>query len=106
MTYFLPAADQVEVIVQDHTPKFGYFIRAVLHIRIHGDHDLAFRGFKAFVEGGRLAIIALEPYAFDTGIAASQFINDLPGIVRAAIIYEDDLTGKVILLYHAVDPAA
>jgi hypothetical protein len=65
-------------------------LRPMLQIVVHGDGGVIFCGLDPAQRGIVLAVIAHQVDAVDPGIFLCQGADQLPALVRAAIIDEDD----------------
>ena len=91
LAVFPPAAHGVVAFFQlGHQP--GNLLRRVLQVRVQGDHHLAPGRLKAGENGLVLPEIAVKlesPYML--GILLVEPGQDLPGVIRGAVVHQDDL---------------
>ena len=99
-----PSADQVVSLFGNHPVQFRDFVRRVLQIGVHRDHDVAPGRFEAAVESGRFPVIAPEPDGPDARIGVVQRADHFPRAVVAAVVHEDDFVREAVLRHHPLDP--
>ena len=84
-----PADDVVSLFNFGH--EGGDLFRVVLQVAIHGDDDVAARGIKACLECRGLAKVPAQDDNFYAGVARVDFVERLQGVVRTAVVDEDNL---------------
>lgn len=104
VTDFFPTRDHVIALVENHVHKSRYFVGAVLKIGVHGDDNATLCGGKAFAESRAFAIVAAETYAEDARVLLMQLFHTLPGIIRTAVVDNDDFVGICGGLHDALNP--
>ena len=87
MADFLPAGHQVVAVLAYHTVQFGYLVRAVLKVGVHGDDHVSGGFTEAGLKGSGLAVVAAEAVGSYVRIDGRQLLYCLPGTVVASIIY-------------------
>ena len=58
--FFFPAGYQIVPVFGDHPVKFGYLIRAVLQIGVHGNDHVTFSPLESAMQSRRLTVVATE----------------------------------------------
>ena len=99
----LPADDDIEPLLDllDELVQIG---RIVLEIRVHGDDDLALRALETGRQAHRLAEVRAQADTADARIFAVQLGDDLPGVVGAAVVDEDELVADAARLEAVAHP--
>ena len=105
VTLLLVSAHEVVLLLRYHAVKFRDLIGRVLQVGIHRDDDIALGSLEAAVEGRTFAVIAAELDAvYVLRILVVQFFDDIPAVVRGAVIDEDDLIRESVGVHYALDP--
>ena len=94
LAVLFPAAYKVVSLFPDHAHHLGDFLRGILQIGVHGNHNIPLGSGEAFEEGGRFAIVAAEADAMHGG--AGHLLDNVPGAVGGAVVHEDNLVGEVL----------
>lgn len=83
-----PAGYQIVPVFGDHPVKFGYLIRAVLQIGVHGNDHVTFSPLESAMQSRRLTVVATEldsrtcgERCFNSSIT-SQELSVLPSFTK------------------------
>jgi len=81
--FFIPSSKRARVL------------RIVLQIGIQRDDDFAARSLHPGPHRGGLTAIVLEPQSANARVGGRDFLEDLPGVILAAIVRDDDFVSAV-----------
>ena len=99
-----PPRHQVVAVLGNHTIQFGYFVRTVLQVCIHGYHHIALHALEAGVERRTLAVVASEAHSLHCRILGTELLYHFPRIVGAAVVDKQHFITEVILRHYAFYP--
>ena len=91
------------VAVLDGFQKLWQISRMILQIGVQRGDETAVCGLHAGPQRRRLAAVSVEPEGADFRVGRAERLQDFPGVVRAAIVRDDDLVSDVERLQRFAD---
>ena len=99
------ATHKVITLLLNHTVQVRNLVGRVLKVGIHRDNHIALSLGKATIQSRTLAIVTTELDALHLiWVLLVQLRNNIPRAVGRAVINEDDLIRKLVLLHHPLYP--
>ena len=105
LSVLLIAGNEVITVLLYHSIQFRNLVRRILQIRIHRYHHISLCLLETTEERRTLSVVAAELYSFHFRMIFSQFLYHVPGIVRRAVVHEDNFKCETLALHNTLNPS-